>query len=369
LKSHVLLLGSIIVPLILATASCKKTSDAPASKVSAGPSGGLQGEGRWTPYGSEQGGKGSCGQFAAIEPDSKKWVALSEKFLMEQLAFKGCDVDPSGQKPPQCSQIMSTSGQSLCGTRLQIRCEDRSGRGLCASTDWFEGVLVDVCPGDRGHHDHADPGSKGDTGCRDKYIVDMDQSIQPLMTSRFDNPELIISLGGGAAPSSTPGNSADPAAFPGFAPGDSAAPLPQGPQAGGSCSDTAPDGNYSCAQQKEWGKCGDAFMQGYCNMSCGRCGAQGAAQPTPSGTSCAGGMVDAGYGCQPGSDWGSDWAGGVPSGDPGASSGPFGPAPQSSAACDDTPPDGAYTCTQQKEWGKCGEAFMQGYCKMSCGRC
>ncbi len=85
--------------------------------------------------------------------------------------------------------------------------------------------------------------------------------------------------------------------------------------AGGSCNDTPPDAKYTCAQQKSWGKCGEAFMQGHCDQVCGRCSAP---------------------------------AGGT---------------------CSNTPPDKSYTCAQQKAWGKCGESFMKGHCDKECGRC
>lgn len=39
-----------------------------------------------------------------------------------------------------------------------------------------------------------------------------------------------------------------------------------------SCSDTPPPpGQYSCAQQAGWGKCGSSFMKGYCCRSCHAC--------------------------------------------------------------------------------------------------
>ena len=33
---------------------------------------------------------------------------------------------------------------------------------------------------------------------------------------------------------------------------------------------TPPGSQYSCSQQASWGKCGESWMQGYCNSSCGR---------------------------------------------------------------------------------------------------
>jgi hypothetical protein len=39
------------------------------------------------------------------------------------------------------------------------------------------------------------------------------------------------------------------------------------------------------------------------------------------------------------------------------------------SACDDTPPDGKFSCQQQKSWGKCNESWMKDFCKQSCNRC
>lgn len=46
---------------------------------------------------------------------------------------------------------------------------------------------------------------------------------------------------------------------------------PQDPPSGGGCTDTPPDNRYSCADQARWGKCDRAWMQGFCDKSCGRC--------------------------------------------------------------------------------------------------
>lgn len=43
----------------------------------------------------------------------------------------------------------------------------------------------------------------------------------------------------------------------------------------GSCGDVAPSQDFTCAQQVGFGKCNEGFMKGYCNLSCGRCGATG----------------------------------------------------------------------------------------------
>ncbi|KAH7619768.1 putative expansin-A17 [Nannochloris sp. 'desiccata'] len=39
----------------------------------------------------------------------------------------------------------------------------------------------------------------------------------------------------------------------------------------GGCTDEAPDGKYTCQQQKDFGQCGADFMKDFCNLSCDRC--------------------------------------------------------------------------------------------------
>lgn len=164
----------------------------------------FDGIGRWTPYSSEQNGQGSCGSFSQYDSDPKKWAAVSEKFAKEQLNFKGCENRGSGESP-NCWQIMSNDGESLCGTKLTVSCDEgRSKSGLCANTDSYSVVLVDICPSDRSYHDWADPDSAGDTACAESYVVDLDESIRVGsggMLTREDNPALKIVVGDGVASS------------------------------------------------------------------------------------------------------------------------------------------------------------------------
>ncbi|CAL5219410.1 g1238 [Coccomyxa viridis] len=37
------------------------------------------------------------------------------------------------------------------------------------------------------------------------------------------------------------------------------------------CTDNPPDHTFSCAEQAGWGQCGQSWMQGHCDASCGRC--------------------------------------------------------------------------------------------------
>ncbi len=41
----------------------------------------------------------------------------------------------------------------------------------------------------------------------------------------------------------------------------------------------------------------------------------------------------------------------------------------SSSECTDIPPDTLHTCQQQREWNKCVEPWMQGFCRATCGQC
>ena len=45
------------------------------------------------------------------------------------------------------------------------------------------------------------------------------------------------------------------------------------------------------------------------------------------------------------------------------------PAPACEGGCCDDAPTSTYSCQQQAAWGKCGEAWMAGFCARSCGRC
>lgn len=98
--------------------------------------------------------------------------------------------------------------------------------------------------------------------------------------------------------------------------GSVAAPPPPPPPP--SDDEKTPGGGYTCAQQKEWGKCGEPWMAagGYCQKTC------------------AGAQAAAGGGCT-----------------------------------DVVPPGTSFTCQQQKDWGKCGESWMAGFCAATCGRC
>lgn len=147
--------------------------------------------GRWASYSNDENRQGACGQFADITPEPTQWIVASEKLLVEIFGFVGCTNDPSGIKPPQCWQIKNAAGRSLCGTQLQVRCEDRGSKALCKSSEWFDVVIVDVCS-----QNAADSGPKGETACRDQFVIAMDRTLQGRMVQRDEGPELSLRISG-----------------------------------------------------------------------------------------------------------------------------------------------------------------------------
>ena len=133
-------------------------------------------------------------------------------------------------------------------------------------------------------------------------------------------------------------------------------PTPFGVRA--ACVDVSVPGSYTCAQQRDFGKCGADFMVGFCDVSCGRC-------TTTSQDSAGVGGLHTLYAVpcfvvltvQQATlrAWLLLHSHNLP-------------VPE--AACVDVAPNGTnYTCAQQKSFGKCNAAFMAGYCKVTCGRC
>lgn len=151
-----------------------------------------------------------------------------------------------------------------------------------------------------------------------------------------------------------------------------------------SCSDVAPAGPYTCAQQAGWGKCNEDFMAGFCCRSCHACkdcspGPTPTPTPAPTPAPSCKDMPPAGnnYTCAEQKAWGkcdtkaNPWMVGY------CCQSCFDCAPGCGAAptpsCDDIPPAGNdYTCAEQKSWGKCdtkANPWMAGYCCKSCFNC
>jgi hypothetical protein len=248
-----LIAGSLLTALM----SCSKSN---SSQIKA-DGGTIQGISRWTPYDSEQEGKGSCGVMRNYSNDSKQWAAVSEKFATEVLGYAGC-INRGTTEAPDC---YTHAINSICGKKLQVRCTS----GECQSQPPHEVVIVDVCPAYRGYHDIADPGSKGDTACADSYVIDLDESLWYKVwspgASYVNNVSLEISLNGGT---SAPSNNASPEfSSQGATPAVSSSSISSGHSGGGS-SGGGMVGGYTCEQQKGWGKCGESWMSPVCDYVC-----------------------------------------------------------------------------------------------------
>jgi len=162
-----------------------------------------------------------------------------------------------------------------------------------------------------------------------------------------------------------------------------------------SCSDEAPTTDYTCAQQASWGKCGETFMKGFCCRSCHACKGCTNPPPVPPPPPPTPGCSDdppapGTYSCAKQKEWGkcdtkaNPWMAGFcckscfgcdpkcgKATPPPAPSPP--PPPPPTPGCTDVPPaPGTYSCVQQKEWGKCEtkvNPWMAGFCCKSCFSC
>ena len=97
----------------------------------------------------------------------------------------------------------------------------------------------------------------------------------------------------------------------------------------------------------------------YCRATCGRCKLAGQQNSGDGSKDKEGGSDDSSSGSDDGQSDSSSFFSKASS------------SSSSSAACSDVTPPGEAGCQQQKEWGKCGEAYLQkgNYCARSCGRC
>ncbi|MFT7625667.1 MAG: hypothetical protein ACI9WU_004858 [Myxococcota bacterium] len=132
------------------------------------------------------------------------------------------------------------------------------------------------------------------------------------------------------------------------------------------CTNERPLGSdYSCLKQADWGKCGEPWMDGFCDQACGRCTLDTDVDDTPA--SCTDIAPDGGYTCQEQADWGKcgePWMDGLCDATCGRCSQDVVPA-----VCTDVAPDGDYTCQEQADWGKCDEHWMADFCNATCDRC
>jgi hypothetical protein len=147
---------------------------------------------------------------------------------------------------------------------------------------------------------------------------------------------------------------------------------------GGGCSDVAPGGGFSCAQQKAWGKCSEAWLVqgGYCARTCGLCfgASEGGAAADASDDGGVFGAAEFDGGVSVGGN-----ATALTAASPGnvtltgAGAGQAGGNATASVAlpCVDVAPPGTITCAQRLAAGSCNEAWLllPGYCAATCRRC
>lgn len=86
-------------------------------------------------------------------------------------------------------------------------------------------------------------------------------------------------------------------------------------------------------------------------------------------TSSGGAGGDSPGGAGSGGSAGRNSSSGGSAGKAGADQGEGGEGGEGEACEDEYPYDDGYTCEQQAAWGKCNEAWLQGYCNLSCNRC
>eukprot|EP01025_Chloroclados_australasicus_P000916 TRINITY_DN1030_c0_g1_i3.p1 TRINITY_DN1030_c0_g1~~TRINITY_DN1030_c0_g1_i3.p1 ORF type:complete len:692 (+),score=68.05 TRINITY_DN1030_c0_g1_i3:194-2269(+) len=155
--------------------------------------------------------------------------------------------------------------------------------------------------------------------------------------------------------------------------GDSISP----PPTTGDCTNIPPSDQFTCQEQKEFGKCNAIWMlEGdYCKKTCNRCG------ESPAPSDCTNIPPSNEFTCQQQKGFGQCDARWMIEGDyckrtcgrcfqtPAPT-----PRPPSSPApgrCTNIAPDDRFTCQQQRDFGKCNESWMLAgdFCKRTCGRC
>ncbi|PSC71429.1 hypothetical protein C2E20_5236 [Micractinium conductrix] len=122
------------------------------------------------------------------------------------------------------------------------------------------------------------------------------------------------------------------------------------------CDDRQPPGGWTCKQQarstrgKDWGKCGEPWMAGFCLQTCNKCPCGAASPPVSAAPATA------------------------PSATPSPSPSPAAPA-AAACTCTDVMPS-RHSCADEAKWGSCGKRYMkpttdvpEGFCQISCGRC
>eukprot|EP01026_Neomeris_dumetosa_P062229 TRINITY_DN58818_c0_g1_i8.p1 TRINITY_DN58818_c0_g1~~TRINITY_DN58818_c0_g1_i8.p1 ORF type:complete len:529 (-),score=75.73 TRINITY_DN58818_c0_g1_i8:338-1924(-) len=130
-----------------------------------------------------------------------------------------------------------------------------------------------------------------------------------------------------------------------------------------------PESELECWEQKELDKCGEDWMDGYCECTCGKCDDLEFDGCVCSDTP----PVDSPLTCYEQSilgKCGEEWMGDSCGCSCGKCGDPDFTSPTQECSCGDIPPpESSVDCWVQKEIGQCEESWMSGFCMCSCGTC
>eukprot|EP01026_Neomeris_dumetosa_P073011 TRINITY_DN7465_c0_g1_i1.p2 TRINITY_DN7465_c0_g1~~TRINITY_DN7465_c0_g1_i1.p2 ORF type:complete len:204 (-),score=36.04 TRINITY_DN7465_c0_g1_i1:221-832(-) len=134
----------------------------------------------------------------------------------------------------ECLELQPTEQKTCSQEANEGNCDEVVAQGFCKQT-------CGVCPGEPAPPPTPTP------------VTTVEEATVSTPTVR-------------PAPTPTPSPTPSPS---------SPSPSVDGQMEGEICTDVAPAGEYTCAQQKDFGKCNSSWMVdgGFCNETCGRCGA------------------------------------------------------------------------------------------------
>ncbi|GMH41817.1 hypothetical protein BSKO_09727 [Bryopsis sp. KO-2023] len=137
----------------------------------------------------------------------------------------------------------------------------------------------------------------------------------------------------------------------------------------GTCDNKRPPGDFSCAQQKSWGKCSEAWIRNknFCKRDCGHCGFSAAEGPTPEDTF-YNVFYDSAFNS---TDASTDGGLALLDEEDMIIAAESQSLAEKVEYCHDVTPVGRMSCGDHKAWGRCDESWMKkkGLCALTCGRC
>ena len=123
---------------------------------------------------------------------------------------------------------------------------------------------------------------------------------------------------------------------------------------------------HDCPKQKDFGKCDEGWMDGYCLLSCGKC-----IKPVTREAKAASAVLNSETNATTSPD-GTGSGDEIPSADaPGNATETASTVPKEDQCKDEYPPnvDTQYNCEDQASFGNCDDDWMEGYCLLTCGKC